>query len=317
MYMSDKVKLRVDLSSKEDKSNKVTTLSSSNTDTQYPSAKVVYDTINELQLSGGGNYINDYYFDTTTKELVIDYTSDDSGSGGSGGSADIVTSWSALLSDAKVPSEKLVKNTLDTKQDTLVSGTSIKTINNTSLLGSGNISITGGNGDVLDVDNFYIDTTNDEIVIVSGTGGGGSNVTVDSSWVTNSTNPVESQLIKSALDGKANSTHTHTVSNITDFPTIPSKTSDLQNDSGFLTSHQSLTNYIQKSNTGGLIKNDGTVDTNTYLTSHQSLTGYLQTTDVVDNLNSTSTTAPLSAKQGKELNDLIGNILTIINGSGS
>lgn len=34
--------------------------------------------------------------------------------------------------------------TVDTKQDTLVSGTNIKTINNTSLLGEGNIVIEGG-----------------------------------------------------------------------------------------------------------------------------------------------------------------------------
>ena len=68
------------------------------------------------------------------------------------------------------------------------------------------------------------------------------------------------------LNGKANSSHTHTKSQITDFPTIPSKTSDLTNDSGFLTSHQSLTNYVQKSNTAGLLKNDGTVDTTTYST---------------------------------------------------
>lgn len=38
-------------------------------------------------------------------------------------------------------------NELDSdKQDTLVSGTNIKTINNTSLLGSGNITIEGGSG---------------------------------------------------------------------------------------------------------------------------------------------------------------------------
>ena len=41
--MSDKVKLRVDLRSKEDKSNKVTSLSENSTNTQYPSAKTVYD----------------------------------------------------------------------------------------------------------------------------------------------------------------------------------------------------------------------------------------------------------------------------------
>lgn len=50
----------VDLSTKEDKSNKVTSLSSQSTDTQYPSAKCVYDivgninTVLEAIISGGG-----------------------------------------------------------------------------------------------------------------------------------------------------------------------------------------------------------------------------------------------------------------------
>jgi len=35
----------------------------------------------------------------------------------------------------------VTKEKLDTKQDTLVSGTNIKTINNNSLLGSGNVAI--------------------------------------------------------------------------------------------------------------------------------------------------------------------------------
>ena len=39
-----------------------------------------------------------------------------------------------------------VKSALDAKQDTLVSGTNIKTINNQSLLGSGNLTISGGSG---------------------------------------------------------------------------------------------------------------------------------------------------------------------------
>lgn len=45
--------------------------------------------------------------------------------------------------------------------------------------------------------------------------------------------------------------------------------------SEYLTEHQSLSNYIQKSSTNGLIKNNGTIDTNTYLTSHQDITGKL------------------------------------------
>lgn len=50
---------------------------------------------------------------------------------------------------------------LDSKQATLVSGTNIKTINNTSILGSGNIDIQGGGssytaGDGIDITNNVI-----------------------------------------------------------------------------------------------------------------------------------------------------------------
>lgn len=44
-------------------------------------------------------------------------------------------------SDANKPISSATQTALDAKQDTLVSGTNIKTVNNTSLLGSGNISI--------------------------------------------------------------------------------------------------------------------------------------------------------------------------------
>lgn len=66
-----------------------------------------------------------------------------------------------------------IDSALSGKQATLVSGTNIKTINNTSLLGSGNISISAG-----------------------------SNVTVDDSLSSSSTNPVQNKVINSALDNK-------------------------------------------------------------------------------------------------------------------
>lgn len=60
--------------------------------------------------------------------------------------------------------------------------------------------------------------------------------------------------IAAQLLGKSNTGHTHTKSEITDFPTIPSKTSDLTNDSGFLTSHQDLSDYVPRS--GGAVMTD-------------------------------------------------------------
>lgn len=40
---------RSSLTGKEDKSNKVTTISSSSTDTQYPTAKCMYDIIGDVE----------------------------------------------------------------------------------------------------------------------------------------------------------------------------------------------------------------------------------------------------------------------------
>jgi hypothetical protein len=56
--------------------------------------------------------------------------------------------------------------------------------------------------------------------------------------------------ITAQLLGKSDTGHTHTKSEITDLPTIPTKTSDLTNDSGFLTSHQDLSGYVPRIDDG-------------------------------------------------------------------
>ena len=49
-YLWGKVKAAIpDISGKENTSNKVTSLSSSSTDTQYPSAKCVYDLVGDIE----------------------------------------------------------------------------------------------------------------------------------------------------------------------------------------------------------------------------------------------------------------------------
>lgn len=73
---------------------------------------------------------------------------------------------------------------------------------------------------------------------------------VDDSLSTTSTNPVQNKVITGALNEKANSSHTHTKSEITDFPSIPSKTSDLTNDSGFITSSSLPTKTSDLTNDG-------------------------------------------------------------------
>ena len=71
----------------------------------------------------------------------------------------------------------------------------------------------------------------------------------------------------SLLNGKASSSHTHTKSQITDFPTIPSKTSQLINDSEFLTSEiDSMGEGWVRFKSGlqicyGMVTNDNNIDT--------------------------------------------------------
>ena len=156
--------------------------------------------------------INPCDFKVLNEELIFDFCGEVKGGSGGGGSGDvdIATSWNSPTSDERVPSEKLAKDTLDTKaplahshtksditnfahthikneitdfqhthnisdvnnlsttlsgkQDTLVSGTNIKTINNNSLLGSGNINIQGGGGSVIGTGSFSIDENGHLIV---------------------------------------------------------------------------------------------------------------------------------------------------------
>lgn len=105
------------------------------------------------------------------------------------------------------PEGDTLNDLLEEKQDLLTSGTNIKTINNESLLGSGNISIQGGGGTT-----NYTDLTNKPQI----------------NGVTLSGNKTTSDL----------------------GITIPTKVSDLTNDTGFITNTtNNLTNYYTKTNT--------------------------------------------------------------------
>ena len=158
--------------------------------TEYDLGKVVGDDgeagngIASITKTGTSGLVDTYtitYDDGTTTTFTV--------TNGSNASVTIQTSWGSTTSDSKVPSEKLTKDTLDTKsdvghthddryyteteidtallikQDLLVSGTNIKTINNESLLGSGNITIQGGGGgSVIGTGSFSIDTNGHLIV---------------------------------------------------------------------------------------------------------------------------------------------------------
>ena len=121
----------------------------------------------------------------------------------------------------------------------------LKTINNESIIGRGNITVGGGTADIV------------------------------TEWeqILSDTKVPSEKLTKNTIDGKADSVHTHTKSQITDFPTLATVATsgsytDLSNKPSIPSSSSDLTDasdLIKKSNTSGLVKNDGTIDTTDYI----------------------------------------------------
>lgn len=106
-----------------------------------------------------------------------------------------------------------LQSSLDSKQATLVSGTNIKTINGTSVLGSGDITISGGGGAV--VEDVIVDGVTDKAPSQNAVFDGlatkaNTSHTHAISDVTN---------LQTTLDGKAASSHTHAISDVTGLQT--------------------------------------------------------------------------------------------------
>ena len=161
------------------------------------------------------------------------------------------------------------------------------------------------------------------------------------------------KLTKNSLDAKADANSLATVAttgdydDLTDKPTIPSKTSDLTNDGAdgtnvFVANNDSRLSDSRSptSHTHGNLSNDGKLGTTsgkpvitttggaittgsfgstsgTFAEGNHTHSGYVSTSDIADNLTTNDSTKVLSAKQGKVLNDLIGSAITYIVGSGS
>ena len=255
--------------------------------------------ITSITKTGTSGLIDTYtitYTDGTTSTFTV--------TNGSSG-ADIVTEWESTLSDSKVPSEKLVKNTIDNKASTnhshgnltrdgkvgstsgkaIITGTggileasSLKTINNESIIGSGNIHISGGGS--ADIVTEWESTLSDEKV------------------------PSE-KLVKNTLDTKANSTHSHSISDVTNLQTaLDGKASSTHNHSiSDVTNLQTTLNGKAPSTHSHLLSDITDLD----------ITDYVETASIANNLTTTSAGYVLDARQGKILADLIGDAIDYIN----
>lgn len=107
-------------------------------------------------------------------------------------SSNKVTSISASSTDTQYPSAKCVYDNLTGKQSTLVSGTNIKTINNNSLLGSGNISVGTVTGSSLTANNIILGNGSSAIK--------SSGKTIATTLGTDDTTVPTSKAVKDAID---------------------------------------------------------------------------------------------------------------------
>lgn len=128
-------------------------------------------------------------------------------SGTGGGIKQVQADWTET--DTKSPAYIQNKPNLNEKQDVLVSGENIKTINNESILGSGNITIEGGGGDVESVNGktgvVVLDA--DDVGAASAAQGAKADTAlqpsdVDSAMSDTSENPVQNKVVKEAIDDK-------------------------------------------------------------------------------------------------------------------
>ncbi|MCR5026982.1 MAG: hypothetical protein K6A34_06045 [Methanobrevibacter sp.] len=188
-----------DISGKEDTSNKVTSLSDSSTDTQYPSAKLVYDELADKldaadvptktsDLTNDGDGTNDFVTKSTTSGLIkndgsIDTSTyltshqDISGKEDKSNKVKSTAGWSSTTSDDNYPSEKLVKSALDLKAN------------------SADLATVATSGSYADLSN---------------------KPTVDTTITDGSTNAVSGNAVYDALALKSDTGHTHAASEVID-----------------------------------------------------------------------------------------------------
>lgn len=123
------------------------------------------------------------------------------------------------------------------KQDALVSGTNIKTINNQSLLGSGNITIQGGGGSAVQSDWNQSDSTADDYIKNKPSL---ADVATSGSYNDLSNKPTIPDAQIQADWNQTTSTAKDYIKNKPTIPVVPTNVSAFTNDAGYLTQHQNI-----------------------------------------------------------------------------
>ena len=257
-----------DITGKEDITNKVTSLSSSSTDTQYPSAKAVYDTLSSLSGS------EKLFYGIMSDRGYVEYNQ--------GAYSVIYTLTCPDLDETTLKNGCLIytkKQPPSYNEMAWVTQTENHVVQLAIICGKDNykVGFYDNNGETVRTSNggfleanyitdkqmpitnmllFYVkydenayDIWDRLFYTLSG-----ANLTIDNLTSTDTQNPLsanQGKELKTLIDGKASSSHNHTVSNITDFPTIPSEAE-------FITgAFNNVNSYVMLANTSKTSPTDG------------------------------------------------------------
>lgn len=159
------------------------------------------------------------------------------------------------------------------------------------------------------VKTYRITYTNGDTFDFQVTDGSDASVTIVSSWnSTTSDSKVPSEkLTKDSLDAKADTGHTHTISNVTNLQTtLDGKASSTHTHSiSDVTNLQTTLDGKASSSHSHSISDVTNLQTN--------LNGKINTSNIANNLTTTTSGKVLDARQGKALADLIGTAIQYIN----
>ena len=202
------------------------------------------------------------------------------------------------------------------KQDVLISGENIKTINNESILGSGNINIEGGGSGGTSnyneltnkpkINNIELKgnkSLNDLGIQPKGNYALESDIPDVSNFITKDVNNLTYYTLSSALSTVATS---GSYSDLSNKPTIPSEVTETTvSNWGFTKNIGTITGITMNGASKGT---SGVVDLGTVITSHQDISGKVNTSQVK---NTMSTTAG-DVYDVRYINTMIGNIETLL-----
>lgn len=250
-----------DITGKEDKSNKVTSLSSSSTDTQYPSAKIVYDSLNNLHTSNikiaGEPLTNIWTGATITSQATLNT---------------LINNHIGEI-DARLQKEEIVYGSIY-KTD------------------SSRVYISGTYNKVCDSVGPQHPFLNEMILFK-----------LPNDLNSSSTKSIQIKVIY----------YTTSYASSQNFFELPATYNNVAIKENTFASNTIILLKLNSSNNGfdivGVFSPNSTG-------SYTDLTDKPTIPSIVDNLTTNDATKVLSAKQGKVLNDLIGDAITYINGTG-